>query len=114
MEKVTNKIEPLDPCLVNSRREIPFAEGTESPDLFMAKIHGKISQCQTMQDNAYCTYYVRRILLFFSSLSEAPVINARSFWLLSHRSLRLLSLFQFIFLSDVQIESLSLVNPPAH
>ena len=36
------------------------------------------------------------------------------FWLLSHRSLRLLSLFQFIFLSDVQIESLSLVNPPAH
>ena len=52
--------------------------------------------------------------VFFSSLSEAPVINARSFWLLSHRSLRLLSLFQFIFLSDVQIESLSLVNPPAH
>ena len=52
--------------------------------------------------------------VFFSSLSEAPVINARFFWLLSHRSLRLLSLFQFIFLSDVQIESLSLVNPPAH
>ena len=71
MEKVTNKIEPLDACLVNSRREIPFAEGTESPDLFMAKIHGKISQCQTMQDNAYCTYYVRRILLFFSSNSRA-------------------------------------------
>ena len=52
--------------------------------------------------------------VFFSSLSEAPVINARFFCLLSHRSLRLLSLFQFIFLSDVQIESLSLVNPPAH
>lgn len=54
MEKVTNKIEPLDPCLVNSRSKIPFSEGMESPDLSMAKIHGKISQCQTMQDNAYC------------------------------------------------------------
>ena len=32
-----NKIETLDPCLVNSRREIPLAEGMESPYLSMAK-----------------------------------------------------------------------------
>ena len=53
-------------------------------------------------------------LHFFSSLSEAPVINARFFWLLSHRSLRLFSLFQSFSLSDIQVESLLLVNPPAH
>lgn len=53
------------------KQDSAFSEGMESPDLSIAKIHGKISQCQTMQDNAYCITMSGGFFFFlFSFLSK--------------------------------------------